>query len=680
MTWLTPLAGILLAALTIPPLVALYFLKLRRLPRPIGSTLLWKKSLEDLRANAPFQRLRMNILLILQLLVLGLLAFALAQPQVDTGLRRGGRTVLLIDNSASMNAIDVSEDRTKPTSRLELAKTDAIARVEKLFGGSGLFSGSAGEVMVIAFADRAEVRCPFSDSRTQVIDAIRGIEATDGRTKIGEALQLARAYTMSVDPDKVDPTAVEQAALVVFSDGRIEDLDAQAKKTGEEILYNRVGSMSADNVGVIAIAAERSVDDPDRIQAFAAIANGNAAEVQCDVQLSVDGRPRAITPEPVVIPAANSSAAVDVAPELRMGDSRVTPGREQVVFLPFAQPRDAIISVRQLREDDLAVDDTASLVVPPARRLRVAHVSDSAEAFGLKTVLGGMRLESYAAFSVAEFEKLIADGDTERFDVIVLESYTPSEGVVLPPGRYLSWSGSPVPEFKPYAEHKGVYFRAARQEHPIFRSVNLVDLWVGRADAISPPAEVEVLMEGTDGGLMFALDRGGLRILHVAFAPLESLWPMQRSFVNFVPNALEWLGSAGEALALAGLQPGETASIRLPSTATNVTLQFPDGRTEDVTLASPGQFNYGPIRRVGIYTISWSEPNHAERQERRFAANLLNAREGLITPAVTLALASGGVEGTSVGANTRSAVWPILLAVAIALLLLEWWVYQRRTA
>ena len=95
-------------------IIALYFLKLRRRPVQVPSTLLWRKSLEDLHVNSLFQRLRRNLLLFLQLLAVALAMLALAGLRSKGTSGQGQRYVLMIDNSASMSATDVAPSRLRP--------------------------------------------------------------------------------------------------------------------------------------------------------------------------------------------------------------------------------------------------------------------------------------------------------------------------------------------------------------------------------------------------------------------------------------------------------------------------------------------------------------------------------------------------------------------------------------
>jgi len=138
----SPLGGAAWAVLAGIPvgIIALYFLKLRRRPLQVPSTLLWRRSLEDLHVNSLFQRLRKNLLLFLQLLAVLLAMLALAGPRIRGTTGQGKRYVLAIDNSASMSATDIAPNR------LARAKEEAKKIVSSMEGDD--------LAMVIAFSDR----------------------------------------------------------------------------------------------------------------------------------------------------------------------------------------------------------------------------------------------------------------------------------------------------------------------------------------------------------------------------------------------------------------------------------------------------------------------------------------------------------------------------------------------
>src|SRR5438046_9251596 len=100
MHFLAPIAFAFAA--TIPVVVIFYLLKRKRVVKLVSSTLLWQKFLADTQASAPFQRLRHNWRLILQLLLLALVVFALSRPYFAGNAKRSRLRVLILDASASM--------------------------------------------------------------------------------------------------------------------------------------------------------------------------------------------------------------------------------------------------------------------------------------------------------------------------------------------------------------------------------------------------------------------------------------------------------------------------------------------------------------------------------------------------------------------------------------------------
>src|SRR5947209_1487497 len=106
---LAPLALIL--SLLAVPIILMYVLKLRRQEFVVPSTFLWRQVLQDVQANAPWQRLRFNILLLLQLLALAALVFALARPAYSRSNVIAGDVIVIVDQSYGMQAQDVHPSR-----------------------------------------------------------------------------------------------------------------------------------------------------------------------------------------------------------------------------------------------------------------------------------------------------------------------------------------------------------------------------------------------------------------------------------------------------------------------------------------------------------------------------------------------------------------------------------------
>ncbi|HSU66831.1 MAG TPA: BatA and WFA domain-containing protein, partial [Tepidisphaeraceae bacterium] len=145
-------------AIVVPALLILYFLKLRRRETVVPSTLLWRKAIQDLQVNAPFQKLRRNLLLLLQLLILLALLLAFSRPVTSYKPPPGAVSVILIDRSASMSARDM-DGKT----RLEEAKRQAIDQVNSM--------GKEASAMVVAFDTSAETLQSFTSDQVALKNA-----------------------------------------------------------------------------------------------------------------------------------------------------------------------------------------------------------------------------------------------------------------------------------------------------------------------------------------------------------------------------------------------------------------------------------------------------------------------------------------------------------------------------
>jgi hypothetical protein len=118
-------------------------------------------------------------------------------------------------------------------------------------------------------------------------------------------------------------------------------------------------------------------------------------------------------------------------------------------------------------------------------------------------------------------------------------------------------------------------------------------------------------------------------------------------------------------------------AIPVPPDATGVRVTPPGGSAVTVQPTN-GQAIFADTDTLGIYNIAIDRPGQAPI-ERAVAANLANPAESRVEPRKQLPIFQSG--GRAVAASSeragRSELWRWLAALALALLVLEWLVYQR---
>jgi hypothetical protein len=661
MEWLTPWIALYTGLVAVPLLLLLYFLKLKRREQIVSSTLLWKRAVQDLQVNAPFQRLRRNILLLLQLLALLALLLAIAGPILSLLASPASRYVLLIDRSASMSATDVEPNR------LEVAKEQAKVFVESLRAGSFLsLTDKSDQTMVIAFDSHAKVMCNFTADKQQLIGAIESITPGDDISSLAEPIVVARAFAQSPGVEAETLSAEDPAQLVLFSDGQIRDLD-QIVVGSDEMVFHCIGQ-STENVAITAMQARRSYENPDEVSVFATVANYGDAPVARDVQLSINNNVRSV--RSVTVPARSNVVGASDANQ---------PGRVAVDFsLSYAEA--GVLEVKQLsgsggsnpEPDNLACDDAAWSILPPPKRLTVLLVTKGNAV--LESALRACSLAQLDLHTPAEFDAMDhAAFDIEQpYDFIVLDDYAPES---LPKCRYLVFGRPP----------EGIDVSVPRQlenqilvdwrtKHPVLKYVNLMNLFAAKCYEMSLPRDADVLAEFNETPAIAIVRRNGSVFLLAAFDVLQSNWPFEPGFVLFCYNAASFLGTQVGRDQESNLQVGEPIVLDGLAPETVVRVDGPGISGFEVKSSTAGSVRFPGTGRVGPYSLSVGD-----RPPTIFAVNLLDSQESDVAPRREIVLSGEAVQAEE-QALTRSnlPLWPFLVGVALLLVCLEWIVYTRK--
>ena len=541
MKFLAPMA--LWFAAAIPVVILFYLLKRKRVVKLVSSTLLWQKFLAETQASAPFQKLRHNWLLILQLLMLALAIFALARPYFSGKLAGGSLQVIILDASASMQATD------ETPSRFEKARGEALTLVNSL--------RDTDRMVVLLAAAVTEVKQSETSAKSLLRRALESCRVTDSPTRLTEALKMAESLTR-------DKTGAE---IHLFSDGAAPGL-SEVENKGLPLVYHRVGQR-ANNLGIVTLDVRPNPEDPGRRAVFTSVANYSPEEQKSEIELRFDDQ--LLETKSLTIPPTNT-----------------TP----VVFLA-TQPRDGVFNVRITVQDDLAADNQASIVSLLPQPVRVLLVSR-----GNKFLEKALKAAGKVDLAVASDVTEVKPND----DVVVLDDVTPA---VWPNLNVLAIHTMNTNWFNSAGSVDGPAIVDWKSAHPLLRFVSFDNVQVARALAIKTPAWAIAVADSPQTPLILAGELARQRIVWLGFDTLESTWPLRISFPIFIANAVDWLNPASIQAAQLLVKAGEPFRLALGEPVKSAEMTYPDGATKSLSLDPNAQeLVFGDTARQGVYRLT----------------------------------------------------------------------------
>ncbi len=680
MPFISPLA--LLGLLFVPLVVAMYMLKLRRDERLVPSTLLWARLVADVEANAPWQRLRRSLLLLLQLLLVVILALLAARPFTERPAGLARDLVLVVDVSASMGATDVLPDR------LSRAKEEASAALRELPAG--------GRVSVIAAGRSARVVTNGTTDLGRVKQAISSLAVTASPGDLGDALRLASALAARSGDAQVlvvTDAASGPPALTV-------DAPVRVIRVGEDGGWR--------NQAIVALAVRTAPSAITR-SVFVSVANLDLEAAERRLELWGDGR--LLEARDVFLdPQARADVLVDDVPrdvavlEVRLVAKNVASGGED--------------------PDQLAVDDRAWAIVPPDRLRRILLVSEGDPY--LEVALSYLPNAELYGVAPKDFG---AGTKPELFDLVIFAGALPAQLPARPILAIAPTTSSVLGEVSGTLRDPGI--GALDPDEPILRYVDLSTTHIGEAKKLALPAWARTIIPGPRGApLLYAGERAGLRTAVLAFEPRRSDLPLQVAFPILVSNLVgELLGGSGGPLE--AVAPGSPVALPVPTGASGVRVERPDGSTMDLAPGTLGgaSVTFSGTDLLGVYAVTplgataspapsgtaspspsasrspsaapsassgaggspgTTPPPVDPNAPLRFAVDLFDVDESTIAPGSAAAIeALGRAPDASPGAGgpgnatpldrpaARDELWVPLLLIVLAALMVEWAVYER---
>ncbi len=625
MNFLTPLA--FLGALLAIPIILLYMLRLRRREMQISSTFLWQQVLQDNEANTPWQRLRRNLLLFLQLLILALLVFTLARPYISVPAVSAGQTALLLDATASMNATDLADGE----SRFDAARREALSVLDTLDADSAM--------TVIRVTDVPEVLVPYTTDRGRVREAINSARPGTGQGDWNAALNLALAGR----------TAEEEFSVVIVGDGGLGATDGLPGIEGE-LAYVPVG-VSGDNLAISALAT-RSLPG-EAPQLFAQITNYGAVDAEVIFSLRIDDELR--ESQSYTVPAGANLPIVSTA----------------ALGADFsALEANLTLSVNTEAQDYLTTDN-AAYTVTAQNETRRALLMSNGNVFAEQVLRSMPGIETFRG-------NIEAGIPSQPYDLYIFDDYLPE---TLPDGDIFFINppqDTAVFSVGDFVEGDALSNVLVDASDPRVTFVNFDPVGILRARELTNVDWADPLIVADGGPLLVAGEIDGRQLAIMPFDLRESDLPLNIAWPILVANLVNWFTPQDALTQTTNLTIGGTLVIRPPFEAENIRVTLPDGDSRTLPIEAETLI-FAETGNAGVYMLEALAGDVVLRRQP-LAVNLFSPLESSIAPVAPGSLQVGNVtiavpETEELG---QRELWPIVALLALLVLMIEWYAYWRR--
>lgn len=611
-------------------IVVMYILKLKRKDVIVSSTFLWRQVIRDVQANAPFQKLRRNLLLLLQLIIASLIIFALARPFFTASGLGGRNIVLIIDTSASMQATDV-----KP-SRLEVARRKAYDLINALRPGDMM--------MLLSASSRPEALTGFTNERTELRRALDGMKAHDTPTNMRDALNLAADLVASRNSG-------DSGEIMLISDGGFETQESGSGTPGAELQYTlsnlNLGKTHVDffpvgaghdNVGITAVDFRRNLGTEQKSVQLLVVTHNYSASEQKFVE-EIYAEKELVEAHEITLPPNGEDTQPYDIPE----PEKATP-----------------MQIKLDVKDDLAADNQASLILKPRKTLKVLMVGK--ENLFLEDALKvdpGIDLSKTATYSSGK-----------GYDVVVFDDTAPAK---LPEGNYLfihcTSDQAPV---RVDGSVENVTAADWERDDPVLRYVDFGTDIFGSALKAEPTGWGRQLAVAESGSLIVAGEKNKMRAVFVGFDLMQTRFMLNVSFPILISDSVRWLGTGNDDSEMGQIHTGDPIAIPSPPGSGKLTVTRPDGSKREVMTGEQGGAIFAETDLAGLYNADGPNFHYP------FAANLASATESDITPHKSLTITDNPTASAGHRVKTPVALMPLLALLALIILCVEWWAFHRR--